>query len=96
LRRLLARESDPLKHWKLSWIDVEGLNRWDAFSRAIQETLAKSHSVVAPWTFVRADDKYRARLAVVRHVLAQIDYAHKEVSEVSANDSAICQAALQG
>lgn len=95
LRRLLARESDPLKHWKLSWIDVEGLNRWDAYSLAIQETLAQSHSPVAPWTLVRADDKYRARLAVVRHVLAQIDYAHKDVAEANENDSAICQAALQ-
>lgn len=90
LRRLLARESDPLKHWKLSWIDVEGLNRWEAFSSAIEETLAKSHTQAAPWTTVRADDKYRARLAVVRHVLAQIDYAHKDADAVTVIDPSIC------
>lgn len=89
LRRLLARESDPLKHWKLSWIDVEGLNRWDAYTAAIQETLTKTHTPTAPWTLVRADDKYRARLAVVRHVLMQIDYAHKDVSAVGAHDPSI-------
>jgi hypothetical protein len=38
LRRFLKRESDPLKQWKLSWIDVEGLKRWDAYSEAIAET----------------------------------------------------------
>lgn len=90
LRRLLARESDPLKHWKLSWIDVEGLNRWDACTAAIHETLSKSHTPTAPWTTVRADDKYRARLAVVRHVLAQVDYAHKDTDVACAKDSAIC------
>ena len=90
LRRLLAREKDPLKHWKLSWIDVEGLNRWDAYSEAIRETLDKTHSAAAPWTIVRADDKYRARLAVVRHVLAQVDYAHKDAGAIGDNDPAIC------
>ena len=40
LRRFLSREQDPLKHWKLSWIDVEGLNRWDAYTQAIAETFA--------------------------------------------------------
>lgn len=90
LRRLMARERDPLKHWKLSWIDVEGLNRWDAFTLAIQETLSKSHTQTAPWTIVLADDKYRARLAVVRHVLTQVDYAHRDPVAVGANDAAIC------
>ncbi|MFN6952761.1 MAG: polyphosphate kinase 2, partial [Albidovulum sp.] len=44
LRRFLARESDPLKQWKLSWIDVEGLKKWDAYTEAIAETLARSHT----------------------------------------------------
>jgi polyphosphate kinase 2 (PPK2 family) len=86
----MARESDPLKHWKLSWVDVEGLNRWDAYAQAIQETLAQSHTQAAPWTVVRADDKYRARLAVVRHVLAQVDYAHKDREIAGVDDESIC------
>ena len=77
LRRFLQRESDPLKQWKLSWIDVEGLKRWDAYTVAIAETFARSHSVQAPWTVVRSDDKRRARLAAIRSVLCGLDYAGK-------------------
>ncbi|MEL7125920.1 MAG: polyphosphate kinase 2, partial [Pseudomonadota bacterium] len=48
LRRILAREQDPLKQWKLSWIDVEGLGKWDDYTAAIRETLDRSHSDHAP------------------------------------------------
>ncbi|MGR3511790.1 MAG: polyphosphate kinase 2 [Paracoccaceae bacterium] len=88
LRRFLKRESDPLKQWKLSWIDVEGLRKWDAYSAAIQETFAKSHSDHAPWTIVRSDDKKRARLAAIRAVLADVDYAGK--GKLGAPDAKIC------
>ncbi len=77
LRRFLTREADPLKQWKLSWIDVEGLNRWDAYTDAIRETFERSHTPVAPWTIVRSDDKRRARLAAIRSVLHGLDYAGK-------------------
>lgn len=90
LRRFLARESDPLKQWKLSWIDVEGLNRWDAYTAAIDETLSTSHTDFAPWTVVRSDDKRRARLAAIRAVLAQVDYAGKDHAVVATPDPAIC------
>jgi polyphosphate kinase 2 len=80
LRRFLARESDPLKQWKLSTIDVEGLHRWDAYSQAIRETFAASHLPNAPWTVVLADDKYRARLAAIQIVLSGIDYAGKDAT----------------
>ena len=73
LRRFLARESDPLKQWKLSDIDVEGVVRWDAYTAAIAETFAQSHTAHAPWTVVRSDDKRRARLAAIRHVLCSLD-----------------------
>jgi polyphosphate kinase len=77
LRRFLARETDPLKQWKLSRIDVEGLAKWDDYSAAIRETLDRSHTAVAPWTVIRSDDKYRARLAVIRAILSRVDYAGK-------------------
>ncbi len=88
LRRFLKRESDPLKQWKLSWIDVEGLKKWDAYSEAIQETFTKSHSDHAPWTIIRSDDKKRARLAAIRSVLSDIDYARK--GKIAAPDPKIC------
>ena len=78
LRRFLSRENDPLKHWKLSWIDVEGLKRWDAYTTAIGETLERSHTTPAPWTIVRTDDKRRARINAIRSVLSRIDYDGKD------------------
>lgn len=77
LRRFLARERDPLKQWKLSKIDVDGLSRWDEYSAAITDTLARTDTPIAPWTVVRADDKYRARIGSMQAVLSQIDYAGK-------------------
>ena len=89
LRRFLKREGDPLKQWKLSWVDVEGLKRWDAYSAAIRETLSRSHSAAAPWTVIRSDDKKRARLAAIRHVLSHLDYTGKDARAVGAPDPKI-------
>lgn len=90
LRRFLAREGDPLKQWKLSWIDVEGLKKWDAYSEAISETFERSHSDTSPWTIVRSDDKKRARIAAIRSVLCQIDYAGKDPKAACIPDAKIC------
>jgi len=90
LRRFLDREKDPLKQWKLSWIDVEGLKRWDAYSVAIGETLALGHSAHAPWTVIRADDKRRARLAVIRAILHKLEYDGKDRALVGSPDPSIC------
>ncbi len=78
LRRFIARERDPLKQWKLSQIDVDGLAKWDAYSVAIKETLGRSHTRTAPWTVIRSDDKLRARIGAIRAVLSQIDYMDKK------------------
>lgn len=88
LRRFLKREKDPLKQWKLSWIDVEGLKKWDAYSGAIKENFERSHTDVAPWTVVRSDDKKRARLAAIRAVLQGIDYVGK--GNLAPPDAKIC------
>lgn len=78
LRRFLSRESDRLKQWKLSGIDVKGLSKWDEYTDAIAETMDKTHSKHAPWHVIRTDDKKRARLAAIRTVLSAIPYAHKD------------------
>lgn len=90
LRRFLKRESDPLKQWKLSWIDVEGLKKWDDYTAAIGETLERSHSDHAPWTVVRSDDKRRARVEAIRHVLLALDYTRKSRMAVGSPDRAVC------
>lgn len=89
LRRFLSREKDPLKHWKLSWVDVEGLQRWDAYTDAIAETFERSHSEIAPWTVVRSDDKRRARVNALRQVLHRIDYANKDPQAIGQVDPLI-------
>jgi polyphosphate kinase 2 len=90
LRRFIARETDPLKQWKLSWIDVEGLKKWDAYSAAISETLSRSHTAHAPWTVVRSDDKKRARIAAIQTVLHAVDFAGKDEALIGQPDPAIC------
>lgn len=90
LKRFLEREADPLKQWKLSWIDVEGLKKWDEYSAAIKETLERSHSEVAPWTVIRSDDKMRARIAAIQTVLNAVDYKRKDAAAIGAVDGKIC------
>ena len=90
LRRFLAREKDPLKQWKLSWIDVEGLKKWDDYTSAISETFEKTHRDRTPWTIVRSDDKRRARIAALRAVLSGIQYQGKNENVAQAPDNSIC------
>ncbi|MDA5555489.1 polyphosphate kinase 2 [Shimia sp. MMG029] len=90
LRRFLDRERDPLKQWKLSWIDVEGLKRWDAYTTAIAETLTSCHSAHAPWTVIRSDDKRRARLSAIRTVLHALPYDRKDQQAIGEIDTSVC------
>ncbi|MBY6153058.1 polyphosphate kinase 2 [Vannielia litorea] len=90
LSRFLARESDLLKQWKLSWIDVEGLKKWEDYSSAIRETFAMSHTARNPWTVIRSDDKRRARIAAIRAVLSRLDYTGKDEAVVKTPDPKIC------
>ena len=90
LNRFLARETDPLKQWKLSPIDIAGLEKWDEYTQSISETLTRSHSENCPWTIVRSDDKKRARLAAIRTVLLALDYDEKDERAIGENDPNIC------
>lgn len=90
LNRFLDREKDPLKQWKLSWIDVEGLKRWDAYSDAIGEMFERSHFDHAPWTVIRTDDKRRARIAAIRALVSGLEYAGKDAEIARAPDAKIC------
>jgi polyphosphate kinase len=73
-RRFAARIEDPLKHWKLSPMDVESVRRWWDYTEAYQAMIAATDSPGAPWYIVPADDKRRARLNLIRHMLDQIPY----------------------
>ncbi len=90
LRRFLAREQDPLKQWKLSPIDIDGLGKWDEYCAAIDETMERCCFDFAPWTVILSDDKRRARIAAIQTVLREIDYAGKDPALVGTPDTAIC------
>ena len=78
-RRFEARIEDPVKHWKLSPMDVELVRRWWDYTQAYQAMIAATDSPAAPWYIVPADDKRRARLNLIRHLLDQIPYRKVEV-----------------
>lgn len=77
LRQFLQREEDPLKQWKLSQTDIDGLERWDDYTKAIDETFERSHTKNARWTVVLSEDKRRARIAAMQVILEALDYPHK-------------------
>ena len=88
-RRFLDREKDPLKQWKLSSIDVDGLGKWDEYSEAIRDTLRQSHTPTAPWTVILSDDKRRARIAAIQTILNAVDYAGKDEKAIGPRDPRI-------
>ncbi|MEN4752255.1 MULTISPECIES: polyphosphate kinase 2 [unclassified Pseudomonas] len=81
-RRFLMRIHDPLKQWKLSPMDLESRRRWEAYTNAKEEMLTRSHTDVAPWWIVEADDKKRARLNCIHHLLEQIPRGDTETPQV--------------
>jgi polyphosphate kinase 2 (PPK2 family) len=73
-RRFEARIKDPLRQWKLSPMDLESFRRWYEYSRARDQMLKATDSKHAPWYIVRSDDKKRARLNCISHLLRMIPY----------------------
>ncbi|KJK03492.1 polyphosphate kinase [Pseudomonas sp. 21] len=72
--RFLSRIHDPLKQWKLSPMDLESRRRWESYTKAKEVMLERTHIPEAPWWIVQADDKKRARLNCISHLLSQIPY----------------------
>jgi polyphosphate kinase 2 len=72
--RFLMRIHDPLKQWKLSPMDLQARVRWEAYTKAKEETFARTNVPEAPWYIVEGNDKKRARLNCIDHLLTQIPY----------------------
>jgi polyphosphate kinase 2 len=88
-RRFERRERDPLKQWKLSPVDVASVDKWDAYTKAKIAMFRATDTNDAPWTIVSSDCKKRARLAVMRCLLGQLDYDHKDAEAVGVPDPLI-------
>lgn len=73
-RRFQSRTTDPARRWKLSPMDLESRDRWVEFSKAKDEMFAHTNIPEAPWFTVQADDKKRARLNCISHILSKIPY----------------------
>lgn len=73
-RRFADRIDDPVKHWKLSPMDVESVRRWWDYTRAYQDMLSGTDTPASPWYIVPSDDKRRARLNLIAHMLSTIPY----------------------
>jgi polyphosphate kinase 2 (PPK2 family) len=81
-RRLQARIDDGRKTWKLSPMDLESYSRWYDYSRARDQMFAATDTAWAPWFVADSNDKKRARLNIIRHLLDQIPYERVEPSSV--------------
>ncbi len=78
VRRLTARREDPLTQWKSSPIDDVAVKHWDDYSKARDRMLSATHSEVAPWIIVQADDKRQARLNIIRHLMSRVECPDKD------------------
>jgi polyphosphate kinase 2 len=74
LRRFKSRRSDPLKHWKLSPIDLQSLDKWGEYTEAKTAMFFHTDTADSPWVVVKSDDKKRARLNCMRHFLSTLPY----------------------
>jgi len=84
--RFLIRIHDPLKQWKLSPMDLQSRVRWEAYTKAKEETFARTNIPEAPWFIVEGNDKKRARLNCIRHLLEQIPYEDVPFASISLPD----------
>jgi polyphosphate kinase 2 len=80
--RFQSRIQDPLKQWKLSPMDLESRRRWEEYTKAKEVMLDRTHIEQAPWRIVHADDKKKARINCIHHLLTQIPYAEIEHAEI--------------
>jgi polyphosphate kinase 2 len=94
-RRFKSRQTDPLKQWKLSPIDLASLSKWEEYSEAREVMFFNTDTRDAPWYIVRSDDKKRGRLNCIEHFLCNLDYPGKDTSVVTEPDPVLLGTARQ-
>ena len=87
--RFIVRQIDPVRQWKLSPTDLASLDRWDAYTEAKEAMFLHTDTEHAPWTVIKSNDKKRARLEAMRHVLARFDYTGRDDDAVGTPDGRI-------
>jgi polyphosphate kinase 2 len=89
LKRFHDRRHDPLKCWKLSPMDIAALHKWDDYTQKRDRMLRETHTDRAPWTVIHANDKRRARVNLIRHMLLSLDYEGKDLEKIGKLDKKI-------
>jgi polyphosphate kinase 2 (PPK2 family) len=84
--RFVIRQVDPVRQWKLSPTDLASLDRWDDYTEAKEAMFFYTDTADAPWTVIKSNDKKRARIQAMRHVLSLFDYANKDEKLVGTAD----------
>lgn len=87
--RFIIRQVDPVRQWKLSPMDLASLDKWDAYTSAKERMFKRTDTRHAPWTVVKSNDKKRARLEAMRHVLSLFEYTGKDHGLVGVPDPLI-------
>lgn len=87
--RFIIRQVDPVRRWKLSPMDIQSLDKWEAYTAAKEEMFRRTDIDMAPWTTIKSNDKRRARLNAMRYFLAQFDYPDKDFDVVATPDPLI-------
>jgi polyphosphate kinase 2 len=87
--RFAIRQVDPVRQWKLSPMDIASLDKWDDYTEAKEAMFFYTDTADAPWTVVKSNDKKRARLEAMRHVLSRFDYTDKDPEAVGTPDPLI-------
>ncbi|ESY42894.1 UDP-galactose-lipid carrier transferase [Mesorhizobium sp. LNJC384A00] len=89
LERFHDRRWSPLKNWKFSPIDIAGITKWDDYTKARDQMVERTHKQFAPWIIVRANDKRRSRLAVMRCILLSLPYDGRDLDAIGKEDKKI-------
>jgi polyphosphate kinase len=84
--RFIIRRIDPVRQWKLSPMDIESLDKWDDYTEAKEAMFHFTDTPYAPWTVVKSNDKKRARLEAIKHILMKFDYEGKDTEVIGEPD----------
>jgi polyphosphate kinase len=93
--RFIIRQVDPVRQWKLSPIDLQSLDKWDAYTAAKEAMFLRTDTDAAPWTTVKSNDKKRARLNAMRYFLAQFDYPGRNPDVVGRPDPLLVRRGIE-
>ncbi|GGP76786.1 polyphosphate kinase 2 [Streptosporangium pseudovulgare] len=87
--RFVIRQVDPVRQWKLSPMDLASLDKWEEYTQAKEDMFLHTDTEAAPWTVIKSNDKKRARIEAMRHVLSLFDYTDKDREVVGVPDPRI-------